>query len=96
MSYAPYMERPLNGGIQKRFRFLNGYGASVVQSPGSYGGGAGKWELAVIKFEDANDEWDLCYDTPVTDDVIGWLSWEEVENYLSQIEALQVHEGVTA
>lgn len=86
MSQAPYIERPLNGGTQKVYRFENGLGASVVQSRLSYGGDEGKWELAVIKFD--GDDWSLNYETEVTDDVIGRLDWSEVETYLDQIAAL--------
>jgi len=78
------------GGIQKLFRFPNGYGASVVKFPGSYGYGTGRWELAVIKYSGDGDEgYTLTYDTPVTDDVIGCLSEQEVDGLLAQIEALK-------
>ena len=58
----------VQGGIQKIYKFANGWGASVVMFPGSYGFEKGLWELAVL---DANEE--ISYDTPVTDDVIGCL-----------------------
>jgi hypothetical protein len=87
MSHAPIKERELNGGIQKIYRFANGFGASVVQHQYSYGGDRGQWELGVIKFD--GDDWDLTYDTDVTGDVIGYLEWSEVESYLDQIAALQ-------
>jgi hypothetical protein len=87
MKFTPHMERPLNGGTQKIYRFDNGLGASVVQHNFSYGGDCGQWELAVLKFE--GEHWDLTYDTPITDDVLGRLEWAEVEGYLEQISALQ-------
>ncbi|HEJ2443633.1 hypothetical protein [Burkholderia multivorans] len=87
MSFTPYLERPLNGGTQKLYRFENGFGASVVQHAYSYGRDAGQWELAVIRFD--GDEWDLEYGTEITDDVIGRLDWDEVEDLLSRISALQ-------
>ena len=59
---------PNGKGIQKVYTFRNGWGASVVMFPGSYGFEKGLWELAVL---DANGE--LCYDTPITNDVIGHL-----------------------
>lgn len=86
MSFTPYRERPLNGGTQKLYRFENGFGASVVQHEFSYGGDAGLWELAVIRFD--GDEWYLEYETEITDDVIGWLDWNEVDDLLSRINAL--------
>jgi len=40
-----------NGGERKLFEFDNGYGASLVKCPGSYGYEQGLWELAVLKTE---------------------------------------------
>lgn len=88
MSHTPYLERELNGGTQKVYRFDNGLGASVVQHKYSYGGDIGQWELGVVKFD--GDEWHLTYETDVTSDVLGYLEWSEVEGYLDQIAALQV------
>lgn len=64
-------------------RFDNGRGASVVKSPMSYGGNAGLYELAVL---DATGKLD--YATPITDDVIGWLSEGDVSDLLDRIKAL--------
>ena len=71
-----------NGGIQKVYSFPNGYGASVIKHEGSYGGSDGLWELAVLKEEE------LCYDTSITNDVLGRLNDPEVDNYLRQIAQL--------
>ena len=43
-------------GIQKVYKFPNGYGASVIKHKGSYGYQKGLWELAVLH----NGK--LCYD----------------------------------
>lgn len=69
-------------GIQAKPQFPNGYGASVVRNPHSYGGDRGLYELAVT------DEAGLCYDSPITDDVAGFLSAAQVTRYLEQIESL--------
>ena len=50
------------------FKFDNGYGASVVRGPYTYGGDSGLFELAVIKFD--GNRHDLVYDTPITNDVL--------------------------
>lgn len=71
---------------QKIYRFRNGYGASVIRNSISYGHELGLWEVAVIKWNE--DEWSLCYDTEITNDVIGYLNEDEVDNVLQQIEAL--------
>jgi len=39
---------PKNGGTQRRYKFPNGYGASVVRGPYTYGGPEGLFELAVF------------------------------------------------
>ncbi len=82
------------GGTQKLYRFKNNYGASVVIFPGSYGYARGLLELAVIHFNNADnlDSFDIIYDTPITDDVIGHLSEEEVGKLLDKIEALPFRE----
>jgi hypothetical protein len=72
----------LNNGVRHIYKFDNGYGASVIKHDYSYGGRDGLWEIAVLE----NDE--LCYTTPITEDVIGHLSWENVENYLQKIKEL--------
>ena len=70
----------LLGGEQYRFKFDNGYGASIVRHCGSYGGGNGLWELAVT-----DHSGELLYDTPITDDVLGWLSEQDVASTLDAI-----------
>ncbi len=72
-----------NGGVQKKYLFENGYGASVIMHQGSYGYSKGLWELAVLDTDGS-----LCYDTPIAGDVIGHLNEEEVNKILSQIEEL--------
>lgn len=79
----------LPSSIQYLFKFENGYGASVVKSPYSYGGEIGQWELGVIFFDAETDEWHLTYDTPVTNDVVGYLSDSEVRDLLHRIKKLK-------
>ena len=75
-------------GYQKRYKFANGYGASVVSHEFSYGGSQGFFEVAVL---DSNG--DLCYDTPVTNDVIGYLDFAGVAEVLESIESLEEESG---
>ena len=70
------------GGIQKQYQFDNGYGASVICHAGSYGGKRGLWELAVTLHGI------LCYDTVITDDVLGHLTTDEVNKQLQAIKEL--------
>ena len=71
------------GGIQRIYKFPNGYGASVIRHKGSYGYDQGLWELAVLE----DDK--LCYSTDIANDVIGYLSNEEVILKLNEIRGLQ-------
>lgn len=69
-----------DGGCRMAWRFPNGYGASVISSRYSYGGKYGLYELAVL-----NSKGNLTYDTPITNDVIGHLTGEQVEGLLLRI-----------
>ena len=79
-------------GTERIYRFPNGYGASVIRHENSYGGRSSTgsqgvqslYELAVL---DSNDE--ICYDTPVTSNVIGWLTISEVDSLLEDISRLE-------
>ena len=87
--HKPFAVRYHNDGTQRLYRFANGYGASVVRHSFSYGNENGLWELAVIVWDGPTEkDFLLCYTTPITDDVIGRLSEEEVETTLNAIEAL--------
>ena len=82
-----FTDAEINNGIQAIVKFENNYGASVVKHEYSYGNKQGLYELAIIKY-DENGDWDLCYDTPITDDVLGYLTEDNVTDYLTQIEQL--------
>ena len=81
-----FIDHPMGvefGGILSRVQFDNGYGASIVKGPMSYGGKDGLYELAVL---DSNG--DLTYETSVTSDVEGYLSEDDVTRLLEQIQNL--------
>lgn len=80
--FVPAEHRRPHGGEQFIYRFSNGYGASVVRHRYSYGWSDGLWELAVL------DGDNLCYTTPVTSDVEGYLSEEKVASLLEEIVSL--------
>ena len=71
-----------HGGIHWKFEFNNGYGASVITGGIAYCNKFQPYELAVLKHGE------LCYDTPITDDVIGYLTSNEVYDLLDRIEQL--------
>ena len=62
--------------------FSNGYGASIVTGANAYGG----LELAVLK--GVPGDYDLTYDTEITNDVLGHLTKEKVEKLLERISKL--------
>lgn len=80
--FKTFESNPLNGGIQFKKMFENGYGCSIVQHSFSYGHEDGLWELAVLT------EKGLCYTTPITDDVLGYLSETEVDEIVDKIKQL--------
>lgn len=82
-------QRALNGGTQTIYKFPNGYGASVICGGlYTFGDDEHPYELAVIKFRTDKDGFDLCYDTPITDDVIGYQTGEQIIQLLMQIKDL--------
>jgi hypothetical protein len=79
-----FVEHPSHiGGVQARIQFDNGYGASVVKTPYSYGGDRGLYELAVL-----GTDGHLTYDTPITGDVIGYLRDIDVTDVMEKIQQL--------
>ena len=70
-------------GVGYVYQFENGYGASVVKHDGSYGGKQGLYEIAVL-----DSGGDLCYSTPITDDVIGYATEDKVLDTLHRIKML--------
>ena len=82
-------ERSIFNGTQEIHRFDNGYGASKVMHDFSYGGDRNLWEIAVIKFTgDGAWDWRITYDTPITGDVLGHLTYTEAQAVLQQIKEL--------
>lgn len=66
-----------------RFTFTNGYGISIVQGGFSYGASDGLYEIAVL-----GKDGSISYATPITGDVIGYLTVPEVFDYMKQISEL--------
>lgn len=74
---------PHNGGIQYKYVFDNKYGASIIKHEFSYGHEEDLWELAVM-YKNR-----LCYDTPITGDVEGYLTDKDVAKLLQEIKDLK-------
>ena len=83
--YREHLEwiRPHAGGVCIRFKFPNGYGADVARHSFSYGSEQGLWETAVMKDDD------ITYATPITSDVLGFQTEEDVLKTLEAIKSLE-------
>ena len=79
-----FKTHPQLNGIITRITFDNGYGASVVKHEHSYGGDKGLYELAVL-----GKDGHITYDTPITNDVIGYLRPMDVTDVMEKIQQLQ-------
>jgi len=80
LEFKQDIQRGLNAA---KVMFDNGYGASVIIGPHTYGGEDGLYELGVL-----GKDKKLTYDTPVTDDVEGYLSETQVTDLLIKIQQL--------
>jgi len=80
-------------GLMAHMNFDNGYGVSVVRFKilgdryGSYTDNDSEWELAVLK-----DDY-LCYDSGITDDVIGHLKAKDVTKVMRKVQQLKAEES---
>ena len=88
LNYKTYEDIEFNwidylGGFTSSTYFDNGYGVSVIKHDGSYGGKQGLYELAVLK------DGDLCYDTEITNNVIGHLTPESVTEIMIKVQELK-------
>jgi len=70
------------GGTRAVIDYPNGYGASVITGKVFYTDEEHPYELAVM---DANG---ITYTTPLTEDVLGYLTKDDVEALLLQISQL--------
>lgn len=72
-----------SGDFQERVTFPNGRGVSIIRNSYSYGGRDGMFEVAVL---DASGELD--YSTPVTADVLGYQTVEDVLRTMQEVAEL--------
>ena len=84
---------PVGEGFHGKIFFPNGYGVSVVRfkTPysvlyGSYTTNDDEWEVAILKGDET--DWELCYDTEITNDVIGHQTEGEVTWIMVKVQQL--------
>jgi hypothetical protein len=83
LNFEQINDAPFMVGKKARMSFDNGYGVSVVSHTYSYGGKDGLYEIAVL-----DSEGELTYETSVTNDVIGYLTEEEVSGVMKKVQEL--------
>src|SRR5271166_3462407 len=104
MNFSRLKFYDMGDGVQAKIFFENNFGASIVQgSTSSAIGGTGgqrrygdpeedTYEVAVLvalkPHPKTDEDSKITYSTPITDDVLGHLTREEVENTLDEIAAL--------
>ena len=69
------------GGVQRLYRVGN-WGLSVIDSPMAHSFRYA-WEAAVLKY-DADGNWHLTYDTPLTQDVEVFFNDDEANEFLDR------------
>ena len=73
--------------------FPGGYGLSVVRFRNPFGGGGSytsndteDYEVAIIK--GTKDQWEICYDTKLTNDVLGFQTKEDINKIINHVQRL--------
>ncbi len=79
-------EKLFNIKTKRLYKFDNGYGVSIIQGYGAYGDvEEDTYEAAIVKF-DATNNFELVYDTPFTDDVLEYLTVQEVNELIQSVK----------
>ncbi len=79
-------------GLHGLIFFPGGYGLSVVRfkHPGSLRYSSytddDTWEVAII--EGTKNQWEICYDTEITKDVLGWQTEEDINKIIKHVQRL--------
>ena len=73
--------------------FPNGFGVSVISGLMTRGGKDGKYEMAILT--GSPEDYELCYDTPITSDVLGHLTPDDVTNYMKKVQSLPTLPTIT-
>jgi hypothetical protein len=83
-----FKPHPIGDGVQGKVFFPGGYGISVVRfkvfGSGSYtSNDVEDYEVAILK--GTEDDWEICYDTHFTSDVLGYQTKEDINKILSHL-----------
>ncbi len=90
---------PNMDGVEAKLFFDNGYGISIIRFKlpgvslvnslpvyGSYTSNENEWEAAILT--GTKEDWHLCYNTAITEDVLGHLSEDDVTELMKKIQEL--------
>ena len=77
-----YLRREYAESKHAKMFFENGYGISVLFGSMFYSNGVDSYEVGVLKGGT------LCYDTPITNNVIGYIPAAEVSDIMRKIQEL--------
>ena len=79
-------------GVHGLIFFPGGYGLSVVRYKHPYSTRYSSytddktWEVAIIK--GTKNQWEICYDTDITDDVLGYQTEEDINRIIKHVVRL--------
>ena len=85
---------PIMDGRQAILFFKNGYGVSVVcgsREYGFYSNGVDTYEIAIIK--GTKKKFEIVTNTPITDDVIGFATAEQVTKVMEEVQKLKKNDN---
>jgi hypothetical protein len=91
-SQIVFEPHPIGEGKHGKLFLPNGYGISVVRFkiPGLTGYGSycngNTWEVAILK--GTQDNFELCYDTEFTNDVLGFQTEDDINNILGKLRRI--------
>ena len=79
-----FVGAPFHSGSQAQLTFENGYGVSVISGDMAYSDEENPYEVAVLY------NGSLCYNTHITDDVLGYQTEEQVTKVMRKVQELEV------
>lgn len=79
-----YLAKKYAESKQAKMEFKNGYGVSVLFGSMFYSNGIDTYEVGILK------DGALCYNTPITNDVIGYITADEVTDIMRKIQELPI------
>lgn len=79
------LEKRIEYSLNNRYRefYPNGYGVSIIPDIDN----SSFYEVAVLK--GTEEEYDICYETPITDDVIKGLTLSQAHEIAKQVSELE-------